>query len=239
MRNYLFIFLLLPQFVFAVAQSDSSKQAPHSYAGLDVGIGFTPYSSSVNSGWLYYLKPGYSINLTGRAGLFHSGFGIEGRLSFWSNTFDMSKYMSDAYGAQTAVSVSYGGFYQVTTLAGPSYMVSFNKVSLELRALGGMQLLTLPNNETQITGPYPQPQYTDTYTYKTDVAFAFDGGICLGYAVSKKLSATFNIDMLVASVHYDQTEYKDYHLGVDYTYFRSYTANITMVGATIGVYYRF
>jgi hypothetical protein len=241
MKKYVYVIMLfaIAVGVWGKPVQDSAKAKPKAYIGIDGGLGFTPYSSLLNSGWLYYLKPGYAIDLIGRTPLFHFGLGLDGKVSFYGNNFDIDKYISyvEPGATTTTTAKSYGAFSQFAILIGPSFMYTRCKLSIEAKAMPGIYFISLPNSQLDIKQPYPEPEYTITNLYTSQLGLGFDGGISFKYRLLSRLQICLNADILMASVHYQQTEYKDYKLGIDYTYLWNYTANITMLGLSVGVEY--
>jgi len=242
MKNLLFVFLLLP--AFALAGGKDTARTGQTYIGLNAGVGLAPermISPASNSIWMDYFEPGYTINLTARAQLFHSQFGLAGKLSFCSNGFDIGKYLAlnTPNVTSTVTSLSYGSFTQFSPMIGISFRHSFGKLAFEARLLGGKEFITLPNSGIDVKDPPTQPEFTWRQEYITNPGFDWDAGIGLSYFVCKGLSAMFNIDFLNGSATYGLTQSKDYINGVNYSYTSSSTAAVAFVSSTLGLCYNY
>jgi len=254
MKKLICVFLLLLQFVLIdplkgigqnYVSSDSLRGIKETYIGIGGGVSLAPerlFHSHSNGAWIDYPKTGYTINLNGRLQISHYQFGIILNLGYYSNAFDINKYLN--FNTQdvgsTVTSLSYSSFTQVTPLIGGSYIHSFGRLSVDLRVLLGIDFVTLPNTEVDVHASSSNPEYTNTYIYTATTGFAVGGGISASYPINRSLSASVGVNFVLASAHYNTVQYKDYSLGVNYRYdtFGS-TANLDMMNMSLGLNYGF
>ncbi|HXB13867.1 MAG TPA: hypothetical protein VNZ45_17900 [Bacteroidia bacterium] len=243
MKKPLLIFsLFICSFSFIYGQSDSSKHLPKPYLDVSAGVGLAPQAIFMPSDidyWMDFVQPGFNINVSGGAPLFHSCFGVAGQFSFYSNGYNMDKYMNAIPPQPNTVytASTYGSFSQYAILVGAFASYTIGKTIIELKVMGGIEDVTLPNY-AYITS-FPQvPGYTenDTYIYTTSVSATFGGGLQIGYAITKNLSIIYNSDIVIAKVPYNLTAYRN--LTASNSSGSGY-ANVFIFNAALGARYNF
>ncbi len=206
------------------------------------------FNKSFNAVWMDYLKPGYCISTFAQGPLLHSHFGLTGLFTLYGNAFDMNKYVnylptSTAYYNNSVKTdqTGYGSFGQFTGQLGGYAQLQCHKFKFELRLLGGIELLTLPNAAIDVVVPPPmQSSFTETFIYKTSTGLCADGGLMAWYTVCPKIEILFSIDALLATAPYTDTDYKQFNYfgGLTRDAVYNYTAQVFTLNMALGTCYK-
>ncbi len=235
-------FLLTFSFSITYAQSDSSRHRPNPYLDLSVGVSLAPQAvfmpKDINY-WMDFAQPGFNINVSGGAPLFHSCFGITGQFSYYSNVYNMAKYVN-AIPPQTNeafTSSSYGSFTQYAFMVGVFAAYKIDKTTLELKAMAGLESVTLPNYAYLVTYPaISSYSEVDSYFYNTSLSATFGAGLQIAYSITKSLAIIYNSDIIISSVPFTESSYRN---ATPSNATGSGNAQIFMFNAALGVRYNF
>ncbi len=230
------------------AQHDSSAHSTSAYITAAAGIGISPrtlFLPSGNSTWNDYVMPGYSFSCSGGIPVLHLHkvtFGILALFGYYSNWFNMDKYMNCLTSTdpnKSTYSKSQSGAYTQYSVLGGAYATCIiGKTTFELSVMGGLAADILPNASYFET--YAPPVHYSiliTQTFSAKAGAGLDAGVQVNYPLGKSMSATFGCHYLMSSCNYTNTMYE----GNNPNGFTSapLTAYLQMINALAGLTYSF
>ncbi|HTB06587.1 MAG TPA: hypothetical protein VK806_06490 [Bacteroidia bacterium] len=209
---------LLFLFRFATAQYDTLHYM-YSFASVGAGydINIHPYANSINSyGRPFWANGGPTINVSGLIAFKQSYFGIPVMLGYSQAAFNVHDYASFQADTNPSPYKTYGSgnagnynIYYLLTGINLKIPAHTTRYTIELRALIGPVIATLPNIEFSYINPLSAaivaPAITTQITSKTIIALGFCPGISAGYKLTQHFALMGNIDLIYAQLNFNPT----------------------------------
>jgi len=192
--------------LFGVVLTMQAQDKAKNYLGFSVGSTFaTGDFASTETGTLNnwnntagFAKTSFMVGAEG-AYYFLPKLGVVGTINFSDHgrfeTADVKKLgdsYTDAFAVDESTVKTTGRYRSLTVMAGPQLSLPFNKLTIDIRAMGGL-LTSLSSPEITVL---LEDQTDATFTQKSSSASAFgwSAGAGLRYALSDKLGLMFRAD---------------------------------------------